>query len=135
MSLIPALALVSCQFRYLDHLYGSSLRKSACVDDRIIRGPKAVVLEAMEKMAEFDDACGQRLRHDKTVITSTNPKERAALKKFRVGGVLLNVVLADSVVGTTINTAMKESRSEGNAKVDRAVQTCWLMGGSAVFAS
>jgi hypothetical protein len=38
-------------------------------------------------------------------------------------------------VGTTINTALRESRKAGNAKVDRAMQTCWLIGGSAVFAS
>ena len=134
MSLIPALALVSCQFRYLDDVL-PNVKKSACVDDRIIRGPMQDVLEAMRLMSEFDEACGQRLRHDKTVISATDPKERAALKKIRIGGSLMKVDLIDKVVGTTINTALRESRAAGNAKVDKAVQTCWLIGTSAVFAA
>ena len=75
MSLLPALLLVSTQFRMLDdrHPY---VTKGAVVDDRNIRGSREAVLAAYDSMHTFDVGAGHELQHAKTVFAATDTDAR-----------------------------------------------------------
>jgi len=120
-SMIPAIALVSWQFDMLDQLE-PDLHKAACIDDRTICGDRLSVVRALQTMSEFDEACGQQLQHDKTIIGATDNRDRRILKDTEIKGIKPNICNVSKVVGTSLLTQIQESRTMVNGRMDRAIQ-------------
>ena len=70
-SLLAALALVSVQFTMLDKVL-PNLRKSACLDDRNLRGSLADVTAALKLIMRFDELAGHFTNPTKTTAMTSN---------------------------------------------------------------
>ena len=120
LSLIPALLLVSMQFKMLDHLH-PSVSKGAVVDDRNLRGPRQDVLDAYDCVHAFDLLAGQELQHSKTVFAATHQCDRVYLKGITLHGTNTTIKGLFVLVGDVISAQMKRSKEQPDKRVADAL--------------
>ena len=80
-SLLDALALVSVQSKMLDSVL-PDLRKSACLDDRNLRGSIEDVTTALKLITRFDEFAGHIINPTKTTAMTSNNKLKKTLRRY-----------------------------------------------------
>ena len=85
LSLIPAMVLVSWQFRMMDELY-PEVEKGAYFDDRNFRGTVKQLIALDADLHAFDKAAGHSTQADKTEFAVINKKCKETLKKTKLQG-------------------------------------------------
>ena len=85
LSLIPAMVLVSWQFKMMDKLH-PQVEKGAYFDDRNFRGTVSQLVDLDEDLHKFDRAAGHSTQPDKTEFAVTSKKDQEKLKKIKLQG-------------------------------------------------
>ena len=70
----------------IDELF-PAIKKGAYYDDRNFRGTRSELVELDEHLHLFDKMAGHSTQASKTSFVCTNPNDRKAFKRIKLGGV------------------------------------------------
>ena len=122
LSLLPALLLVSWQFKVIDKTH-PKVEKGAYVDDRNYRGKLEDLLGVCEIVHKFDNLALHNTLDSKTEFLATSKADKTKLMKTVIGGHVPKVPQHIELVGYTISTARKAVCTGANKRADKACET------------
>ena len=122
LSLLPAMLLVSWQFKMLDVRF-PSVEKGAYYDDRNFRGSRDQLNELDKQLHMFDAMAGHITQADKTAFVCTNSKDKKWLQKIKLGGCVPKCPQYVELVGCMVTSAKQRQCALQDKRLSRTINS------------
>ena len=121
LPIIPAILLVSRQFRVVSAVHGPTIKMGACIDDRSYTGPCEELLGVYDTAEEFDRGAGHSIQQEKTTIHATNKKDANKAKQLEWNGRQIRVNGSEVLVGEPVDLWYRNDSSNTTNRVYKAI--------------
>ena len=125
-AVLIALIFIDAQFRMLDSEF-PDIDKSACLDDRSLRGQIASLHAAFRRIQTFDEKAGHETNPSKIAVSGTDKKTNEKIKKLNWGTDMQPVRKtpfgANKLTGHTITAQRRPMRKYQKERMEYALNT------------